>query len=205
MRARPTSLSVSSRFVSSLALILAVGCGASETREPEAARAPRAAEDSTEEAHAPDEPAPEATPAELAEPEPPAPPPEPPAPEPLAVVAGAQLGPIRIGMSQEELRALGLPESPATPRSLRFGPYRVWLDDDGVRRVEASMGDLERVRLGGTAFAVGDHIHAMRDAIGDCVWREGGGERYRCGDGALWVFTDHSLDPARYVIAVERP
>ena len=191
MRARPTSLSVSSRFVSSLALILAVGCGASETREPEAARAPRAAEDSTEEAHAPDEPAPEATPAELA--------------EPLAVVAGAQLGPIRIGMSQEELRALGLPESPATPRSLRFGPYRVWLDDEGVRRVEASMGDLERVRLGGTVFAVGDHIHAMRDAIGDCVWREGGGERYRCGDGALWVFTDHSLDPARYVIAVERP
>ena len=83
----------------------------------------------------------------------------PPQPEAVAVEAGQRLGPIRIGMSRDELGALGLAEGELDePDSQRFGPYRVFLDDDGVRRVEAEMGDLGRVRFGDRVFALG-HRH----------------------------------------------
>mgnify|MGYP001628058754 FL=1 len=195
---RPASL-----HVFALALITTVGCGAPETPEPEPSSPRVETEDPTETETQPPGPTPtEEPPPEVATPE--SPPPAPPAPEPVAVEAGTSLGPIRIGMSEDDVRALGLPVGARDSRSARFGPYRVWLDDEGVRRVEAHLGALERVRLGGQVFDVDAHIHAMRDAIGSCVWTEGGGERYRCADGTLFVFTDHSLDPARYVIAVER-
>lgn len=124
--------------------------------------------------------------------------------EPVDVEAGARLGPIRIGMSEAEVRALGLPESTVDPRSRRFGPYRVFFDARGVRRVEALMRDLRRIRVRGVVLEVGTHIHRIRDAFGGCEWMEGGGERYRCAGGSLFVQTTHSMDPARYTIAVER-
>ncbi len=135
------------------------------------------------------------------EPEEPAPPPE---PEPAIVEAGARLGAIRIGMSEDEVRALGLEEQEVDPRSRRFGPYRVFFEDGTVRRVEAQLGALGRIRIGGEVLEAGTHIHRIRDVIGSCEWYEGGGERYRCADGTLFVQTTHSMDPARYTIAVER-
>lgn len=156
---------------------------------------------------APSEPAPE-PPREasaVAEPEPEAQPePEPPAPEPAVVEAGARLGAIRIGMTEDEVRALGLEESVVDPRSRRFGPYRVFFADGAVRRVEAQIGALGRIRIGTEVLEPGAHIHRIRDVIGSCEWYEGGGERYRCAGGALFVQTTHTMDPARYTIAVER-
>jgi hypothetical protein len=208
-----------------LAAGLALACGANEA-EPSAG-SPRAAASETPTAPGPDEgadaPA-EDAPAEDAPAEDeaagagaeaatandgtdaPGPPDGPEAePEPVVVEAGTRLGPVRIGMSEADVRALGLPEAEVDPRSRRFGPYRVFFDDDGaVRRVEAQMGALERVRIGEETFPVGTHIHQLRDAIGDCRWYEGGGERYRCAGGTLFVQTTHSLDPARYTIAVAR-
>lgn len=194
-----------------LPLVLALApclsaCGAdeSETRGPTSAdvgstEGPAVVGPATEEEAESGDPAEAEAPEETEEP---APPPE---PEPVAVEAGTRLGPIRIGMSEAELRGLGLQEREGDPRSLRFGPYRVLLDEQGVRRVEAFMGDLERIRIGERVLEVGTHIHEIRDAIGDCQWTEGGGERYRCADGSLFVHTTHTMDPARYTVAVERP
>lgn len=120
------------------------------------------------------------------------------------VEAGARLGPIRIGMSEAEVRALGLIESERDARSRRFGPYRVFFDARGVRRVEARIGELRRIRVREAVLEVGVHIHRIRDAIGDCQWQEGGGERYRCAGGTLLVQTSHTMDPAHYLVAVER-
>jgi hypothetical protein len=122
----------------------------------------------------------------------------------VEVEAGIRLGPIRVGMSEDEVRALGLAESAASGRSRRFGPYVVLFDARGVRRIEAQMGDLRRIRVRGTVIELGTHIHRIRDAFGSCEWQEGGGERYRCAGGTLHVRTTHSLDPARYTITVER-
>jgi hypothetical protein len=140
------------------------------------------------------EPSEEAAPAE----EPP-----PPAPDPVLVEAGVRLGQIQIGMSEADVRALGLEESEVDSRSRRFGPYRVFFDGDSVRRVEAQIGAIGPVQIGDAVLPTGTHIHAIRDAIGDCEWTEGGGERYRCAGGSLFVHTTHSLDPALYTIAVE--
>lgn len=178
-----------------LALALAA-CGANEAESPVSPR--------------PAGPTAQATAAETREPEPPAAEeaaPEPPAepePEPVVVEAGTRLGPIRVGMTEDALRALGLPESDVDPRSRRYGPYRVFVEDGVVRRVEARMGDLERIRFGERTFERGVHIHELRDAFPECEWYEGGGERYRCAGGTLFVQTTHSLDPARYTLAVER-
>jgi hypothetical protein len=136
--------------------------------------------------------------------EPPARRPQLPEPEPVDVEAGIRLGPIRIGMSEAEVGALGLPETPVDSRSRRFGPYRVFFDNRGVKRVEATISDLRRIRFGSQVFPVGTDIYHLRDAFGDCVWYEGGGERYRCARGTLFVQTQHTLDPAFYLIAVER-
>src|SRR5690606_11062546 len=112
-------------------------------------------------------------------------------------------GPIRIGMSEDEVRALGLEEREGDWRSRLFGPYRVYFDDGRVRRIEASIGALGRSRVGEHVFPSGTHIHQLRDAFGGCEWYEGGGERYRCAGGTLFVSTAHTMDPARYTIAVE--
>lgn len=173
-------------------------CGASEpAAQPRAELAQ--AEPARGEPGAEGEPEPTSEPE--AAPEPEAPPPE---PEPTAVEAGVRLGAVRIGMSEAEVRALGLEEREIDPRSRQFGPYRVFFEGGAVRRVEARMGDLGRVRIGGEVLPGGTHIHRLRDAIGSCEWYEGGGERYRCADGTLFVQTTHSMDPARYTIAVER-
>lgn len=172
-----------------------VGCGAHESDVAGGSRAaaePRAA--------APDEP--EQAPAEPAD-EPEAPPSEPPRPAPIVVEAGTRLGPVRIGMSEAEVQALGLPEQEVDSRSRRFGPYRVFFGSGGVRRVEAQMGALGRIQLGEQVFEVGTDIHVLRDAFESCVWQEGGGERYRCADGTLFVQTTDSLRPERYTLAVE--
>lgn len=171
-----------------------LGCGANEAEN--APSTPPTADPVTEETDP--EPAPEAEPA-------PEPEPTPPEPEPVDVEAGARLGPIRIGMSEAEVRALGLPEAELDPRSRRFGPYRVWIDDDGVRQVEASMGALGRIRFGERVLEAGVHIHELRDAFGDCEWTEGGGERYRCAGRSLYVHTTHTMDPARYTLGITRP
>lgn len=129
--------------------------------------------------------------------------PQPPEPEPVEVVAGRALGPIQIGMSEEDVRALGLEESDGDWQSRRFGPYRVYFRRGVVHRIEARIGDLGRIRFGEHVFAAGTHIHTLRDAFGECRWYEGGGERYRCAGGTLFVHTAHTMDPARYMIAVE--
>jgi hypothetical protein len=146
---------------------------------------------------------PEAPVAEEPEPEEPAAA-APPEPDPIVIEAGVQLGPIRLGMSEGEVRALGLEERPEDPRSRRFGPYRVFFDSEGVRRVEASMGQLGRLSIGGEVLPSGTHISRIRDAFGACEWHEGGGERYRCAGGSLFVQTAHSMDPALYTVGVER-
>ena len=74
-----------------------------------------------------------------------------------------------------------------------------------MRRVEATIGELGRIRTGDQVLPAGTHIHALRDAFDGCEWTEGGGERYRCARGTLFVQTEHTMDPARYTIAVERP
>lgn len=178
----------------SLALALALsGCGAADAHSTPA----------TEPAAEPEPPPRSAeAPADIPEPEPPPPPPE---PEPVAIEPGAALGPIRIGMSEDDVRALGLEERPGDRQSSIFGPYRVYFDDRGVRRIEAFVGELERVRVGDQVLPAGTHIHVLRDAFADCVWYEGGGERYRCANGTLFVHTSHTMDPARYTIAVVRP
>lgn len=171
-------------------------CGA----PPTDVQAPPASSARAEEAP-PEEPARVAEPQDVEEPAPePAPPPE---PEPVDVVAGSALGPIRIGMSEDEVRALGLEEREGDWRSRLFGPYRVYFDDGRVRRIEASIGALGRIRVGEHVFPSGTHIHQLRDAFGGCEWYEGGGERYRCAGGTLFVSTAHTMDPARYTIAVE--
>ncbi|HEY8432820.1 MAG TPA: hypothetical protein VIL20_30825 [Sandaracinaceae bacterium] len=171
-------------------------CGASETAAPR-----------VETVRAQVEPASAAEPRAEAAPAPPpepAEPPAPPEPEPAEVEAGARLGAIRIGMTEAEVRALGLEESEVDPRSRRFGPYRVFFRDGVVYRVEAQMGALGAIRVAGETLPSGTHIHRIRDVIGSCEWYEGGGERYRCEGGTLFVTTTHSMDPARYTIAVER-
>lgn len=175
-----------------LATVL-VACGASE---PSAT--PRVEPTPSEPAREPPREA-----SAVAEPEPEAQP-EPPAPEPAIVEAGTRLGAIRIGMTEDEVRALGLEESVVDPRSRRFGPYRVFFADGAVRRVEAQIGALGRIRIGPEVLEPGAHIHRIRDVIGSCEWYEGGGERYRCAGGTLFVQTTHTMDPARYTIAVER-
>lgn len=196
LRARTTRLWTSWLRTSWVWAALLSACGASEPAaqphgelahvEPQRGEAPSAAEATPE---------PEATPA----PEPP-----PPEPEPTVVEAGVRLGVVRIGMSEAEVRALGLEEREVDPRSRQLGPYRVFFEGGAVRRVEARMGDLGRVRIGDEVFSAGTHIHRLRDGIGSCEWLEGGGERYRCAGGTLFVQTTHSMDPARYTIAVER-
>lgn len=174
-----------------LVLAMFAGCGANE---PAAEPAREVTVEAREEA-----------PAERPEPaRPPEEPPEAPPSPPSVVEAGAQLGAIRIGMTEAEVRALGLPESEADPRSRRFGPYQVFFEGGSVRRIEAAFGELGRVRIGERTLEPGTHIHEIRDAIGDCEWTEGGGERYRCGGGRLLVHTDHTLDPQRYRFVVER-
>ncbi|MGF1466241.1 MAG: hypothetical protein ACFCGT_08915 [Sandaracinaceae bacterium] len=128
--------------------------------------------------------------------------PEPAAPEAVVVEAGARLGPIRIGMTEAEVAALGLEADRVDPRTRAFGPYRVTFREGAVARVEAYLGDLRRIRIGEVELGLEDHIHRIRDAIGTCRWREGGGERYACEDGTLWVHTTHSLAPERYTISV---
>jgi hypothetical protein len=175
-----------------LALLLtACGANATETHEPEPVPRP----------HANDEPPPPRDAPDEATPEPPPPEPE---PEAVEIVPGAALGPVRIDMSEDAVRALGLEERGGDSRSRRFGPYRVFFDDRGVRRVEAAIGELGRIRIGERVLPSGTHIHALRDAFEGCEWFEGGGERYRCTGGTLFVQTEHTMDPARYTIAVER-
>lgn len=194
------SAQAKSRRMSARALLFAAtwlasfwaGCGASES----------AAEPSLVEA-AREEPEPEPSPNVDPEPEP-QPEPEPPEPAAVVVEAGARLGAVRLGMTEDEVRALGLEESDIDSRSRRFGPYQVFFQDGVVRRVEAAVRDLGRVQLGERIFPVGTHIFELRDAIGDCEWTEGGGERYRCSGGTLFVATDHTLDPQHYRLAVER-
>jgi hypothetical protein len=177
-----------------LTFVALAGCGAQPAQEEPPRAEPEPAE--AEPAEPPREPQPE--PAE----EPERPPPV--VREPALVEPGAQLGAIRIGMAEAEVRALGLEESEADPRSRRFGPYQVYFDGGTVRRVEASFGDLGPVRIRDRTFEPTTSIYELRDAIGDCEWMEGGGERYRCASGALVLHTDHSLDPARYRFVVER-
>lgn len=177
--------------------MLAGACGANEA----GAGAPRA------------EPAAEVPPREAEEPgpEPDPPPPEEPAPEPAAepapepvdIEAGTRLGPIRVGMSEADVRALGLAEAVVDPRTTAFGPYHVTFRDGAVRRVAAQIGALGRVRVGDRVIAAGAHIAEIRDAFGDCTWTEGGGERYVCADGTLFVHTTHTMDPQRYTLGVE--
>ena len=168
---------------------LALGCGAPEAPSETTERA----DDETPEAETELTP-----PAETAEPE------IEPEPEPQIVEAGSRLGPIRIGMSEEEVGGLGLPltaPSVDQPEPI-YGPYRVFFDDGRVVRIEAQLGALARIQLGEAVFDSTTHIHTLRDAFGDCVWFEGGGERYRCANGTLFVETTHSLDPARYRLSV---
>lgn len=137
--------------------------------------------------------------------QPPPPEPEPPpAPEPIEVVAGTRLGPVEIGMSEEQVQALGLEEERIDSRSRRFGRFRVFFDRRGVSRIEAVFSELQRIRVGERVYEAGTHIHEMRDGFGDCVWVEGGGERYRCQGGGLHVQTTHTLSAASYTLAVER-
>ncbi len=185
------------RLACAIALV-ATACGASEergdpgpaaTEEPPAATAEATPEPENDEAPAP-------------EPEPPAEPPPPPAPPPIEVEAGVRMGPIRIGMTADELAALGLETTEVDPRSQRYGPYRVWVERGAVTRVEATMGDLGRIRFGDREFEAGVDIYALRDAFPGCVWEEGGGERYRCADGRLTVVTTHTMNPLRYTLGV---
>ena len=181
-----------------LTLACAVGCGARETDVSAGSRAatePRSA--AAEEPMASPEPPDEADEADDV------PPPAPARPAAVEVEAGVRLGPVRIGMSEPEVRALGLEESEVDSHSRRFGPYRVFFANGAVRRVEAQMGDLERIRFGERVFEAGTDIHVLRDAFGACEWQEGGGERYRCAAGTLFVQTTHSLRPERYTLAVE--
>ncbi len=186
-----------------LALALSA-CGANGADDRATARPADPPATTTAAAEPDPEPSPEPTAEAQPEPTPePAPPPQ---PEAVAVEAGQRLGPIRIGMSRDEVGALGLAEGePDEPDSERFGIYRVFFDDDGVRRVEAEMGDLGRIRFGDQVIASGTHIHQIRDAFGHCEWYEGGGERYRCDDRTLFVHTTHTMDPAHYTVAVQRP
>ncbi|MFK7990244.1 MAG: hypothetical protein AB8I08_29760 [Sandaracinaceae bacterium] len=179
-----------------LALVaLSVGCG-TESPRSEAPRAP---------AEEPEPPAEDPPPEPEVPPEPPPleEPPPPPEPEPVVVEPGQSIGPVRLGMTEEELAGLDLEPTEVDPRTRAFGPYRVQMDDGAVDRIEAFLGDLPGVSLADQVFTTESHIHAIRDALGDCVWQEGGGERYRCRDGHLSVSTTHSLDPARYQFRVE--
>ncbi len=191
---------VRSVVFAAFALVLLVACGANETGSgtprAETTAAPEAEETEAEETEA------EGTEAE--ETEAPAPEPEaPPTPEPVDVEAGVRIGPIRIGMSEEDVRALGLEARVVDPRVTAFGPYHVTLRDGAVHRVEAQMGPLGAIRFGDRVLPAGTHISAIRDAFGDCTWTEGGGERYVCAGGALFVQTTHTMDPARYTVGVE--
>lgn len=182
---------------------LAFGCGAgdarsqSDTVQPEAVQPDPAPSDHTT--------ARDTAPDAIVSPEAPRVETEPPEPEPVVVEAGVRLGPIRIGMSEAEVVALGLEASPVDSQSRRFGPYRVFFDEGEVRRVEAQLGALSRIRYGDDVFDTRTHIHRLRDAFEDCQWVEGGGERYRCANGTLFVSTTHSMASERYTIAVERP
>lgn len=184
--------------VVAFALSLLVACGANETGSGTPRAEPTRAQEDPEVEPAEDPPA-EAE----AEPEPePAAPPE---PEPVDVEAGARLGPIRIGMSEADVRALGLEESVVDPRTTAFGPYHVSFRDGAVHSVEALIGPLGAIRFGDQVLRAGTHISAIRDAFGDCTWTEGGGERYVCANGTLFVHTTHTMDPQRYTVGVEAP
>ncbi|MCA9604789.1 MAG: hypothetical protein KC619_04315 [Myxococcales bacterium] len=189
-------------FITAFALSLLVACGANET----GSGTPRSEPPPAQEESAP---TPEEEPPAQAEAEPePAPEPEPvrpPEPEPVDIEAGARLGPIRIGMSEADVRALGLEESVVDPRTTAFGPYHVQFRDGAVRSVEALIGPLGAIRFGDQVLRAGTHISAIRDAFGDCTWTEGGGERYVCANGTLFVHTTHTMDPQRYTVGVEAP
>ncbi len=187
------------RWIIFMPALLAIACGANEAASgpPESTAPPVEA---PVEPTAADPVATEvASPAEI--PEDPPSPVEPEA-EPIDVEAGTRLGPIRIGMSLDDVRALGLDEAVVDPRTTRYGPYRISFRDGSVRRVEASMGDLERIRFGDRVIESGTHISEIRDAFGDCTWTEGGGERYVCADGTLYVRTTHSMAPDRYTVGI---
>lgn len=191
-----------------LALVLLLGsltvaCGANDASTASSATSrpePRAAEPA---------PAPQSAtspePAQSPEPEP-EPEPEPArttSRQPVELEAGARLGPIRIGMSEADVRALGLAETRVDPRTVAFGPYHVTFRAGAVRRVEAEIGALAAIRFDGRVLEAGTHIGAIRDAFGDCTWTEGGGERYVCAGGTLSIRTTHTMDPQRYTIGVE--
>jgi len=186
------------RAVLLVLVLFAAACGANEAEggQPRPDTAPTPESDDPEATAENDEPEPADAPEPDPEPE------EPPEPEPIDIEAGARLGPVRIGMSADEVRALGLEESEVDPRTTAFGPYHVSFDDGAVDRIEAQMGALERIRFADEVIEAGTHIHAIRDAFGDCTWTEGGGERYVCADGTLFVHTTHTMDPQRYTVGV---
>ncbi|MBX3271785.1 MAG: hypothetical protein KF729_16070 [Sandaracinaceae bacterium] len=189
-----------------LALVLVLGsltvaCGANDASTASSATSrpePRAAEPA---------PAPQSAtspePAQSPEPEPEPEPARTTSRQPVELEAGARLGPIRIGMSEADVRALGLAETRVDPRTVAFGPYHVTFRAGAVRRVEAEIGALAAIRFDGRVLEAGTHIGAIRDAFGDCTWTEGGGERYVCAGGTLSIRTTHTMDPQRYTIGVE--
>lgn len=183
------------------AALLATACGGAPAQGPTTVAAVEPAQtrpSPAAEATSPAEEAAEEVSAEAEEPPPPPPPPPPPTP----VAAGERMGPITIGMSEADVRGLALEEQPLNSRYRRFGPYRVRFVDGSVFSVEAQLGDIAPIEIDGTVYPVDVSIYTLRDALPDCVWREGGGERYRCADGHLTVETTHSMASEAYTLGV---
>lgn len=111
---------------------------------------------------------------------------------PINLQPGVGIGPVSIGMSREQLSALGLPSTTnESQETATYGPYRVGFDNGTVAWVETSVRDAPR---GFNMYGVmvppdATTLEAVTHLIPQCGALEvaEGGNRATCQDGKLMV------------------
>ncbi len=111
---------------------------------------------------------------------------------PIDLQPGVGIGPVAIGMSREQLGALGLPATVnESQETATYGPYRVGFDNGTVAWVETSIRDAPRgFNMYGVMVPPGTTtLDAVTRLIPQCgaVEVAEGGNRTSCQDGKLAV------------------
>jgi hypothetical protein len=112
--------------------------------------------------------------------------------DPISLQPGVGIGPVAIGMSREQLGALGLPSTVnESQETATYGPYRVGFDNGTVAWVETSVRDAPRgFNMYGVRVPPGTTtLEAVTRLVPQCgaVEVAEGGNRATCQDGKLMV------------------
>lgn len=114
---------------------------------------------------------------------------------PLLVEPGKGIGAIRLGMSQAEVDALGLPTRTHPsgrhgPNLRHIGPYRVEFEDGKVAAVEVNLRrDDNAIRIGTEEFDESSHVRDIAAALPGCKPPEQGehGMVIECDEGRALI------------------